>query len=213
MASNPGYFGKTRAVGSRTTGGSHINCFGYHYAQLIDVNGDGRIDFLCPDQTLFPQKIYDTRTFPWMTLFDSSAPNSLFPGRPQVVDSIIADFNNDGLMDMFLLGGVQLRASSVVQGGSCRGGSAAGQWQQRIQFRERGLGHLQDRLEQGGRGRHRSISPRSKSDRAARTQPLFPSRSIQRIQRWPACPRLPPVSPIYPQCRLASTKRPISGRW
>lgn len=100
------------------TVGSQINCFGYHYAQLFDVNGDGRLDFLCPDQTLFPQKIYDTRAFPWLKLFDSSTPNSLFPTVPQVVDSIIADFNNDGLMDMFLLSGVQLHASSVVQGGS-----------------------------------------------------------------------------------------------
>ncbi len=35
----------------------------------------------------------------------------------QTVDSAIADFNNDGRMDMFVLGGVQLRPSAVVQGG------------------------------------------------------------------------------------------------
>ena len=34
----------------------------FHYAQLIDVNGDGRLDVLCPDEATFPQKIYDTRT-------------------------------------------------------------------------------------------------------------------------------------------------------
>ena len=34
-----------------------------------------------------------------------------------MADSVIADFNNDGRMDMFLLGNVQLRPSSVVQGG------------------------------------------------------------------------------------------------
>ncbi len=31
---------------------------------------------------------------------------------------MIADFNNDGRMDVFVLGGVQLRPSSVVQGGA-----------------------------------------------------------------------------------------------
>ena len=95
-----------------------MTCFGYHYAHLYDVTGDGNLDFLCPDQTLFPQKIYDTRPFPWHTLFDSTTPNSVFPLVNQVVDSVIADFNNDGRMDMFLLSGLQLRASSVVQDGS-----------------------------------------------------------------------------------------------
>ncbi len=37
-----------------------------------------------------------------------------------VVDSAIADFDNDGRMDMFVLGGVQNRPSSVVQGGTNR---------------------------------------------------------------------------------------------
>ena len=48
--------------------------------------------------------------------FDVTAPNSLFPVVEKVVDSVLADFNNDGRLDMFLLSGVQLRPASVVKG-------------------------------------------------------------------------------------------------
>ncbi len=102
---------------TETTTASKLLCKRFHYGQLFDVNDDGRLDFLCPDETLFPQKIFDTTTFPWKKLFDSAAPTPIFPIVPKVVDSVIADFNNDGRMDMFLLGGVQLRTSSVVQAG------------------------------------------------------------------------------------------------
>lgn len=102
------------------TSAARLNCKAFHYGQLYDVNDDGRLDFLCPDQEKFPQKIYDTLPFPWVRLFDSQAPNSTFPLINQVADSIIADFNNDGRMDLFLLSGVQLRPSSVVQSGSNR---------------------------------------------------------------------------------------------
>jgi ASPIC and UnbV/FG-GAP-like repeat len=96
---------------------AHLLCLRFHYAQLVDVNGDGRLDVLCPDEQTFPQKIYDTSSFPWKKLFDSAKPAAFLPVVQHVVDSAIADFNNDGRMDMFVLGGVQNRPSSVVQGG------------------------------------------------------------------------------------------------
>ena len=99
---------------------ANLHCKRFHYAQLVDVNGDGRLDVLCPDEATFPQKIYDTATFPWKKIYDSSQPAAFLPLIHNVADSAIADFNNDGQMDMFVLGGVQNRPSSVVQGGTNR---------------------------------------------------------------------------------------------
>ncbi len=99
------------------TTSAKLLCVRFMYAHLFDANGDGHLDFLCPDETFFPQKIYDPTTFPWKKLFDSATPSAFFPIVPQVADSVVADFNNDGRMDIFLLSNVQLRPSSVVQGG------------------------------------------------------------------------------------------------
>jgi FG-GAP-like repeat/ASPIC and UnbV len=103
---------------TETTSSAKLLCIRFHYAQLFDANGDGRLDFLCPDESAFPQKIYDTSSFPWKKLFDSAQPSAFFPLVNNVADSAIADFNNDGRMDLFVLGGVQLRPSSVAQEGT-----------------------------------------------------------------------------------------------
>ena len=105
---------------TETTTSAKLLCIRFHYAQLFDANADGRLDFLCPDEAAFPQKIYSTASFPWKKLFDSAKPTAFFPLVTAVTDSAIADFNNDGRMDLFVLGGVQLRPSSVVQEGASR---------------------------------------------------------------------------------------------
>ena len=105
-------------VFSETTSAAKIVCKRFHYGHLYETNGDGQLDFLCPDEGVFPQKIYDPQQFPWKKLFDNTAPTDFFPIVEKVADSIIADFDNDGFMDMFLLSGVQLRPASVVQSGS-----------------------------------------------------------------------------------------------
>src|SRR5262249_31778873 len=74
-------------------------------------------DFLCPDEKHFPQKIYDFSVYPWKKIFDAATPAPFFPIVNNVADSALADFNNDGRMDIFVLGASQLRPSSVVQEG------------------------------------------------------------------------------------------------
>ena len=103
---------------TETTSAAKLLCIRFHYAQLIDVNNDGRLDLLCPDEQTFPQKIYDTSTFPWKKIYDAANPAPFFPLVTNVSDSAVADFNNDGHMDVFVLSGVQARPSSVVQNGN-----------------------------------------------------------------------------------------------
>ncbi|HWJ05392.1 MAG TPA: CRTAC1 family protein [Steroidobacteraceae bacterium] len=100
---------------SETTTTARLLCKRFHYAQLIDVNGDGNLDFMCSDEDLFPQKIYNTVPLPWKKIYDNQAPAAYLPPVPQAVDSAIADFNNDGRMDMLVIGSVQLRPSGATQ--------------------------------------------------------------------------------------------------
>ncbi len=93
------------------TGDVQLNCKRFHYGQLFDVNGSGRLDFVCPDETVFPQKIYDTLPLPWSNI------TSAMPIVEKVPDTIIADFDNDLRMDMFFISGQQLRPSGVQQEG------------------------------------------------------------------------------------------------
>jgi hypothetical protein len=84
-------------------------CLRFQYGHLYDVDENGRLDFLCPDDAVFPQKIYDTLPLPWNDI------TSLFPTITQVSDSVIADFDNNQQMDMFVISNAQLRPSTVLQ--------------------------------------------------------------------------------------------------
>jgi hypothetical protein len=105
-----------RGYFTETTGDAKLLCKRFHYGHLIDVTNDGRLDFLCSDQKVFPQRIYDTEPFPWAKVYDSANPARFLPPVAATVDSVLADFNNDGRMDMFVLGRAELRPSSVVHG-------------------------------------------------------------------------------------------------
>ena len=103
---------------TEATDAAKLLCIRFHYAQLIDVTSDGEVDFLCSGEASFPQKIYDAGSMPWRKVYDSAAPAPYLPLVRQTVDSVVADFNNDGRMDLFVLGGTQLRPSGVTQSSS-----------------------------------------------------------------------------------------------
>jgi hypothetical protein len=100
------------------TTGSNLLCIRFHYAQLLDVNNDGALDFVCSGEASFPQKIYDVGPSTWRKIYDAAAPAAFLPLVRQTVDSVLADFNNDGRLDLFVLGGSQLRPSGVTQSSS-----------------------------------------------------------------------------------------------
>lgn len=92
-----------------------MGCTNFHYAQLFDANGDGRLDFLCgsPEAlgaSSFPQKLYNMRYTPFREV------TQLMAQYDQAVDSAIADFDGDLREDLFALHGI-LRPSGVAQSG------------------------------------------------------------------------------------------------
>lgn len=100
------------------TTGSNLLCVRFHYAQLLDVNNDGVLDFMCSGEASFPQKIFDVGPTRWRKIYDAASPAPYLPVVHQTVDSVVADFNNDGRMDLFVLGGTQLRPSGVKKSSS-----------------------------------------------------------------------------------------------
>ena len=143
-------------------------------------NNDGRLDFLCPDEALFPQKIYDTDKLPVEEALRQCHPDApCFPIVQNVADSAIADFNNDGRMDMFLLGGVQLRPSSVVQGGPTTSKPLLAGGSKGFKFVTTGPVTFTidwNKADEGAGDRHHQ-DPDRRARQASRTPP--PSRSIR----------------------------------
>lgn len=90
-----------------------LDCVRQQYGQFIDVNGDGRLEFICPDDqsstARYPNKIYDTLPTPWTNI----GIDEVFPAIAAGPDAVIADFNNDGNMDIFHISGMQVRPSGA----------------------------------------------------------------------------------------------------
>lgn len=87
---------------------SGVNCQNSQYGQLIDLTGDGRQELICADQIEWPNKIYDTSTYPFTDV------TSLLPVVGSVNDTAIGDFDGDLRNDIFQVRGA-LRLSGVDQ--------------------------------------------------------------------------------------------------
>lgn len=90
-----------------------LDCVRQQYGQFIDMTGDGRAEFVCPDDqsssARYPNRIYDTLPTPWANI----AVDDKFPAVAAGPDAVIADFNNDGHMDIFHISGMQIRPSGA----------------------------------------------------------------------------------------------------
>jgi hypothetical protein len=70
-----------------------------NYGQLIDLNDDGTMEFICYVEGLFPNGVFDTSTLPFTNL------TSTLPTSPNVNDSVVGDFDGDLRSDIFLVRG------------------------------------------------------------------------------------------------------------
>lgn len=87
-----------------TTG---VNCPGRkNYGQLVDLDDDGSLEFLCVSEGLFPNRAYDVSTLPFTDVTGS------IPRASNVNDTVVADFDGDLRNDIFMTRGA-LRPSGA----------------------------------------------------------------------------------------------------
>ena len=94
---------------TNTTVGSGIQCNRTQYGVLLDADSDSVLDLLCAEHTSFPTNVYQIQSYPFLAI------SNQFPSIDKVADSIVADFDNNGEMDVFLLSNTQLRISGIEQ--------------------------------------------------------------------------------------------------
>ena len=78
-----------------------------NYGQMLDVTGDGKLEFICAKEGNFPLKVYDVSQRPFVDVTSS------VPAATQVNDSIVADFNRDLRNDIIMTRGY-LRPSGAT---------------------------------------------------------------------------------------------------
>jgi hypothetical protein len=89
--------------------GTGFSCPGrIDWAQMMDIDNDGSLEFICATVGSFPVRVFDVSQRPFINV------SSSFPSVPLVSDAISADFNNDLLYDMVLIRGL-LRPSGATQ--------------------------------------------------------------------------------------------------
>jgi Calx-beta domain/ASPIC and UnbV/FG-GAP-like repeat len=70
-------------------------CVHDNYAQFADIDGDGRLEFFCGNSGVWPDRISEVSTEPFADI------TSVIDSTSHVNDTAMADFDNDGLTDIF----------------------------------------------------------------------------------------------------------------
>ena len=79
-----------------------------NYGQMIDLNNDGKLEFICAKEGTFPFRVYDVSKRPFVNV------TSLIPPGSVVNDTAVADFNRDLRNDIIMTRGA-MRGSGASQ--------------------------------------------------------------------------------------------------
>lgn len=88
-------------------------CVKGHYGLLVDVTGDKVLDYVCPADTKFPNRIWDVTTSPSFT----DVTNRI-PSVQGVSDAIVGDFDGDQRNDLFIVPGNMRKSQAIKSDGN-----------------------------------------------------------------------------------------------
>ena len=100
-----GFIGDFDGVSSSSLG---ISCSNGNYGQLVDINNDGRLDFLCGREGSFPESAYSTHTVPFQNI------TSTLPSIANVIDTAVGDFDGNLQSDIIMVRG-RLRPTEALK--------------------------------------------------------------------------------------------------
>lgn len=94
-------------------GTAGVACRPGQYSQFLDVTGDGSIELICHDgpSMTYPHRIWQITPERWNMLTNGG--DEIMPQIEVAADTVLADFDNDGQVDIFLLAGSQVRPSNA----------------------------------------------------------------------------------------------------
>ena len=112
---------------------------------MLDVTGNGKLEFICAKEGTFPVRLIDSSQRPFVNVTSS------VPAATQVNDSIVADFNRDLRNDI-----VMTRGSSAPE--RCNAGSRARHIEGWVRKNAGSLHPRDSRFPHPDRSRSRSIT-------------------------------------------------------
>ena len=105
-----GFIGDFDSVSTSNLG---VSCSSGNYGQLMDVNNDGRLDFICGREGNFPAGVYSTHTIPFQNI------TSTIPNTASVVDTAVGDLDGNLQSDIIMARG-RLRPTEALKVASKR---------------------------------------------------------------------------------------------